>query len=166
MPDIKKVLASEICRLARKEAKAALKPLQAQITTLRKTIAAQNAKIKALEKRIPATVPKPKTESQPATDRQVRITAESIGKLRRKLGLTQVQLATLLGVSNFSVSHWELGKTSPRDAFKCKIAALRDMGKRELKRLLKEKGITPAEPAGAKTSAAAPSSPQESHKTA
>ena len=87
--------------------------------------------------------PKPKTELQPATDRQVRITAESIAKLRRKLGLTQMQLAALLEVSNFSVSHWELGKTAPREAYKCKIAALRDMGKRELKCLLKEKNITP-----------------------
>ncbi|MFA6716682.1 MAG: helix-turn-helix domain-containing protein [Victivallaceae bacterium] len=156
MPDIKKVLASEICRLARKEAKAALKPLQAQVSALRKTIAAQNAKIRTLEKRIPAAAPKPKTESQPATDRKVRITAESIVKLRRKLGLTQAQLATLLGVSNFSVSHWELGKTLPRDAFKGKIATLRDMGKRELKLLLKEKDITPAEPARAKTSVQSP----------
>ena len=167
MPDIKKVLASEICRFARKEAKAALKPLQAQVSALRKTIAAQNAKIKALEKRIPAAVvPKPKTESQRATDRQVRITAESIAKLRRKLGLTQMQLAALLEVSNFTISHWELGKTSPREAYKCKIAALRDMGKRDLKRLLKEKDITPDEPMEVKTSAAAPPSPQESHKTA
>ncbi len=108
-----------------------------------------------MEKRIPAAVaPKLKTESLPATNRKVRISTESIIKLRRKLGLTQAQLATLLGVSNFSVSHWELGKTSPRDAFKGKIAALRDMGKRELKRLLKEKGISPVvKPAGVKTSA-------------
>jgi len=157
MPDIKKVLASEISRLARKEAKAALKPLQAQVSTLRKTVAAQNARIRALEKRIPAAVaPKPKSESLPVTNRKVRITTESIVKLRRKLGLTQAQLAALLGVSNFSVSHWELGKTSPRDAFKCKIAALRDMGKRELKCLLKGKNIIPAEPAGAKTSVQSP----------
>jgi len=154
MPDIKKVLASEIRRLARKEAKAALKPLQTQVSTLRKTIAAQNAKIRALEKRIPAAVaPKPKAESLPIVG-EVRITAESIIKLRRKLGLTQMQLAVLLEVSNFSVSHWELGKTTPRDAFKRKIAALRDMGKRELKRLLKEKGINPVvKPAEVKTSA-------------
>lgn len=166
MPDIKKVLASEICRLARKEAKAALKPLQAQVSALRKTIVAQNKKIKALEKRIPAVAPKPKTESQPVASHQVRITAESIAKLCRKLGLTQMQLAALLEVSNFTISHWELGKTSPRDAFKGKIAALRDMGKRELKRLMKEKEITPAEPTAAKTSAVAPPSPRVSHKTA
>jgi DNA-binding transcriptional regulator YiaG len=143
MPDVKRVLADEIRRLARKEAKAALKPLQAQVSALRKTIAEQNAKIKALGKRIPAVAPKPKIKSLPVTDRKVRITAESIVKLRRKLGLTQMQLAVLMEVSNFSVSHWELGKTTPREDYKRKIAALRDMGKRELKCLLKEKGITP-----------------------
>ncbi|MDD5599617.1 MAG: helix-turn-helix domain-containing protein [Victivallaceae bacterium] len=160
MPDIKKVLASEISRLAKKEIKTALKPLQAQLSALRKTLAAQNAKIKALEKRIPAAVAsKPKTESQPATDRQVRITAESIAKLRRKLGLTQMQLAALLEVSNFSVSHWELGKTAPREDYKHKIAALRDMGKHELKRLLKAKGVTPTtEPTKVKPSSATPES--------
>lgn len=142
MPDIKSVLASEIRRLSRKEAKAALKPLQVQVSALRKTIAAQNAKIKVLEKRIPTAIaPKPKTESLPVTNRKVRITNESIIKLRRKLGLTQTQFATLLEVSNFSVSHWELGKTTPRDAFKQKIAALRNIGKRKLKHLLDEKGI-------------------------
>jgi hypothetical protein len=80
-----------------------------------------------------------------------------------------MQLAALLEVSNFSVSHWELGKTSPRDDYKRKLAALRDMGKRELKRLLKEKGITPVvKPAKVKTSSAvaAPSSPPESHRKA
>jgi len=63
MPDIKKVLNSEICRLARKEANAALKPLQTQVSTLRKTIAEQNTRIKVLEKRVPAAAPKPKTQN-------------------------------------------------------------------------------------------------------
>ena len=162
MPDIKRVLAHEICRLARKEVKAALKPLQMQVSGLRKTLAAQNTKIKALGKRIPTAVAsKPKTESQPVSDRQIRITSESIAKLRQKLGLTQMQLATLLEVSNFSVSHWELGKTTPRRAYKYKIAALRDMGKRDLKRLLKEKSITPViKLAEAKTSVQLPETSQ------
>ncbi|MDD5728223.1 MAG: helix-turn-helix domain-containing protein [Victivallales bacterium] len=143
MPDIKSVLASEIRRLARKEVKVVLKPLQMQISGLKKTIAAQNKKIKTLGKNIPAvTIPKPETQSPPAAARQIRISPESIARLRRKLGLTQTQLAVLLDSTNFSVSHWELGKTKPREIYKRKIAALRTMGKRELKRLLAEKGIT------------------------
>ncbi|MDD5699307.1 MAG: helix-turn-helix domain-containing protein [Victivallaceae bacterium] len=154
MPDIKSVLASEIRRLARKEVKAALPPLRAQLSALKKTIAAQHVKIKVLEKSAPAAImSKPETESRSVADRPVRITAESIVRLRRKLGLTQAQLGTLLGSSNFSVSHWEQGKSTPREACKRKIAGLRDLGKRELKRRLTEKGIIPTvEPAAAKTS--------------
>ncbi|MDD5697477.1 MAG: helix-turn-helix domain-containing protein [Victivallaceae bacterium] len=157
MSDLKSVLASEIRRLARKEVKAALLPLQAQVSALKKTVVLQNAKIKALGNRVPAqAIPEPETESASVADHPVRITAEGIVKLRRKLGLTQVQLATLLGASNFSVSHWELGKTKPREICKRKIAALRSLGKRELKRLLTEKGIaSTAEPVAAKTSPAA-----------
>jgi len=139
MPDIKNVFASEIRRLAKKEVKAALQPLQEQISKLRKTISEQNAKIKTLEKRVPTALPQKKEITPVADDKSVRMSPQWIIKLRQKLGLTQGQFAVLLDTSNFSVSHWELGKTTPRDVFKRKIAALRGIGKRELKRLLEAK---------------------------
>ena len=140
MPDIKNVFASEIRRLAKKGVKVALQPFQAQISKLRKTISEQNAKIKTLEKRVPTALPQKKEITPVAENKTVRMSPQWIIKLRQKLGLTQGQFAILLGTSNFSVSHWELGKTTPRDAFKRKIAALRGIGKRELKRLLEENG--------------------------
>jgi|GEM_PF-605257 len=143
MPDIKSVFASEIRRLAKKEVKTALQPLHALISTLRKTIAAQATKIKALEKRSPA-VPKPEKTILPISDKPVRISPVWIIKLRQKLGLSQSQFAALLDASNFSVSHWENGKAAPREAYKRKIAALRGLGKRELNKLLTEKGIVSA----------------------
>lgn len=159
MPDIKSILASEIRRLAKKEVKTALQPLQGQILALKKTISAQNAKIKALEKCRPAT-PKNKTEITPVTDKQVRLTPERIIKLRQKLGLTQGQFATLLDSNTFSVSHWENGKATPRDVFKRKIAALRGLGKRKLSKLLADKSAVstpaPATPAPAAPTKAKP----------
>jgi DNA-binding transcriptional regulator YiaG len=144
MQDIKSVLASEIRRLARKEVKAAFQPLREQISALKKSVSEQRAKIKTLEKRAPAA-PRRKNEIIPVSeDKAVRISPQWIIRLRQKLGLTQEQFALLLGTSNFSVSHWELGKTTPRDAFKRKIAALRGMGKRELKHLLEEKDAAAA----------------------
>ncbi len=41
------------------------------------------------------------------------MTGHEIADLRRKLGLTQVQLAQLLGVHPLTVSKWERGLMSP-----------------------------------------------------
>lgn len=141
MPDIKSILASEIRRLAKKEVKTSLQPLQGQILALKKTISAQGAKIKTLEK-CRSAAPKAKAEIVPVSDKPVRLSPERIIKLRQKLGLTQGQFATLLDSNTFSVSHWENGKATPREAFKRKIAALRGLGKRKLSKLLAEKSAT------------------------
>ena len=62
---------------------------------------------------------------------KVRIAGADIIKLRQKLGFLQNQLGALLGISNYTVGHGEIGKTIPSDGYKRKIAALRDMGKRD-----------------------------------
>lgn len=147
MPDLKQVLNDEIRRLARKELKIALPPLVDQITALKRQVAEQAKIIARLQSAASApyvestadTPAEPETDA-PAT-RNVRITPERIIKLRQKLGLTQGQLAKILNVSNFSVSHWELGKGAPRAASKQALARLRDMGKREFSRLLQESGV-------------------------
>ena len=43
---------------------------------------------------------------------------------RRKMGLTQVEVAQQLGVTGAAVSMWESGKTLPRLSLLPKIAAL------------------------------------------
>ena len=65
----------------------------------------------------------------------------SIKQWREKLGLKRAQYAKLLDVSPLSVTHWESGSTVPRETQKRRIAELRDLGKRELKKLCMEKGI-------------------------
>jgi len=144
MPDLKNAFTCEIRRLAKKEVKAALQAFHGQVSAQRKTLVELKARVNALEKRIP-TAPKPAKDIIPVSGKTVRMSPQWIIKIRQKLGLTQGQLAVLLGSNNFSVSHWELGKTTPRDAFKRKIAALRGIGKRELKQLLEEKGFVAVE---------------------
>ena len=61
----------------------------------------------------------------------IRFSAERFAALRAKLGLTQAELATLLGVSYLSVHKWEGGKAQPRAVQLQKIAAVMKMGKRE-----------------------------------
>ena len=48
--------------------------------------------------------------------------AEAIGKLRKKMLLTQAEFANLLGVSFGTVNRWESGKYEPTMKVKRKLA--------------------------------------------
>ena len=146
MPNIQQLLADEIRRLARKEAKLMLEPLQAKMIEMRKTIAELRRLVKVQVKNVPAPVGE---NAAAPKERKVRVSGERIAKLRAKLKLTQSEFAELVGVNRISVSHWELGKNTPGEAQKRKIAAVRDLGKRELKKMLEEKkNVSTPEPAG------------------
>lgn len=143
MPNLQQLLCEEIRRLTRKEIKNELGELRKQLVLMRKIIVEQNRRIKMLEKMIPV----PTKSEQPAPEvsaeaKSVRITAKQIRALREKLGLSQGKFAVLLGVNFNSVRYWESGKVEPREAQKRKIAAIRDMGKRELAKLMAEKNIS------------------------
>jgi transcriptional regulator with XRE-family HTH domain len=43
---------------------------------------------------------------------------------RKSLGLSQIQLATVLGCSNITVSNWECGKTFPKGKLLVKVMVL------------------------------------------
>lgn len=145
MSDIRKVMNEEIRRLARKEIKAAMAPLLAAGSVQKKRIAELEKRIKVLE----AAKPAPKAEqpaiivpaAQDGKEKQIRLTSARIRKVRTKLAISQEQFAKLLGVNTQSVNFWENGKTSPRLILKKQIAAIRDMGKREIAKILAEKGI-------------------------
>jgi DNA-binding transcriptional regulator YiaG len=139
MPNVTQILNEEVRRLAKKEIKLALDPLQKQLSALKKTASEQAARIKAMEKSCTvSTVSTAKEEptEKPVKERAIRLTNEKIAKLRAKLNLTQAQFAALVGVNVITISMWETGKTSPRDVQKRKIAALRGIGKRELEKLI------------------------------
>lgn len=138
MPSIQQTLSEEIRRLARKEIKIAFEPIKAQIVHLKKRINELKKHIGGTEKGAPMSDAEeqfPEIESS----KKVRVTPKRIKRLREKLGLSQAQFATLLEVSPFSVCHWELGKTVPRDAQKRRIVAIHKLGKRQLKKILEEK---------------------------
>jgi len=149
--DIKQVLNDEIRRLARKEIKAVVTPLLENVSALKKQVAEQKRQIAALEKRCAA--PAPEAAAAPAVadkdEKQLRLNAAGILRLRTKLGLTQGEFAKVLGVAMHTVSVWEQGSRTPRRAHKARICALRGIGKRELKKMLEQKQteVKPA-PAG------------------
>ena len=62
----------------------------------------------------------------------LRFRADGFASLRKKFGLSAVQMAQLLGVSNQSVYHWVAGKSKPRAAQRQAIAAVRKLGKKQV----------------------------------
>ena len=145
--DIKQVFNDEIRRLARKEIKATLTPLFETVSALKKQVAEQKRQIAALEKRCAAAGPEPAAAPAPAAakdKRQIRLNAAGILRLRNKLGLTQGEFAKLVGVAMYTVSVWEQGRRVPHHSHKVRICALRNLGKRELKAMLKQPDAAPA----------------------
>ena len=79
------------------------------------------------------------SEVDAAAVAKLRISADAIRKIREKRGLTQLQMARLLDVNQFTISNWEQGKNKPRRSQKECLAALRKMGKREFLALAQSK---------------------------
>lgn len=142
MPDFKQTFQDEVRRLARKE----LKAFEARINEQKKTISALTKRINELEKKqaaAPSAV-KPASESvqapAPAADgRKARFSPKSLVKFRKKYSLSQKALAVLLGVTPFTVSHWEIGKNRPRTNQIEAFSALAKLGKRKVLALVAEK---------------------------
>ena len=148
MADIKNVLYEEIRRLARKEVKLAVAPLQAKIVELRQTISALSKKVKCAPSAPSAEVSKDSDENTDGKkSKSFRFKAAAIKKLRAKFDMSQAEFAKLVGVSTLTVSCWELGKTSPRPGAKERLAQLRSMGKREIAKMNKQTPKAPEEPA-------------------
>ena len=144
MSDIKKILSDEMRRLARKEIKAEVEPLVKKILELRKTVSALSKELKASKvaavKRVPVATPD-MPDVQIKRVSKTKLDASAIRRIRERLGVSQMVFGKLIGASLLSVSHWELGNSVPRAIFKERILSLKNVGKRELKKLLSEKNI-------------------------
>ena len=144
MPDFKQTFQDEVRRLARKE----LKAFEAKINEQKKTISALTKRVNELEKKAAApAAAKPASESvqaaAPAAEgRKARFSPKSLVKFRKKYSLSQKALAVLLGVTPFTVSHWEIGKNRPRANQIESFSALAKLGKRKVLALVAEKAPT------------------------
>ena len=135
MPDIKTVLSEEIRRLAKKEIKLAIVPLQKLAAEQRRTISELKKRIAVLERQV-APAEKVAAAADIAAgveEKKLRLNAAGIIRIRTKLKLTQSDFAKFLNVSTHTVSMWELDKSAPRKDARAAICALRKLGKRELK---------------------------------
>ena len=137
MPNIASALKEEIVRLARKELRSETEKLKKASTVYRSEIAALKRRVAAVEKQLSHVENKCsrklKLEVTGDDASAVRFSAKGLAKHRERLGLSAADMGTLLGVSAQTIYHWEAGKTKPRQSQLAAIAAVRKMGKKEVK---------------------------------
>lgn len=131
---------AEVVRMARKELKPELQGLRKALTHHRSEIVALKREVKALtslvktaRRQVKAVDPS-KTSTEAKTVRRPRQTgfeSQALLDKRTSLGLTQKDMAVLLGASSLSVSRWESGQVQPRAAQLERIAVVLAMGKRK-----------------------------------
>ena len=148
MPNLGAILKDEIRRLARREIRAAITSLKGDNAALKKAVARLKRQTKVLErdsrllmaaeKRLREKTTKSRAGSEELE--KFRISGKGVRSLRKKLGLSQRELAVLLGVSGHSVFLWEqkAGSLGLREDSKVALLGLRGIGAREAQRRLAE----------------------------
>lgn len=138
MSTLEQTLKAEIARIARREVKRAIAPLQGAMRKQRQQIVAMKRAMLARAAQGHTTglgVPRVTDEEM----KKARFSGRLVQKLRRRLGLSRKQLAQLAGVSQFSVIGWERGDFRPRGANRQALIALRKISARVAKKMLAEK---------------------------
>lgn len=137
MPNIASVLKEEIARLVRRQFRSETETLKKASSRYRSDIAALKRRIEALEKqisRLEKMVPKnvaPTADKKSET--KLRFKPQGVRAQRTRLGLSAPKMGALMGVSAQTIYNWEAGTTRPRAEQLAVIAAVRKMGKREVK---------------------------------
>ena len=150
MGKIETVVKSEIARLAKKEIRAACGPLARDVRKLKRTVSHLNRTVASLEraarewtKQIRAQ--KAELKAPEKVVEAARLSPGLIRSLRKRLGLSQGQLAAVVGVSPASTGFWEQGKTRPTGPNRAALVALRKLGKRDVRRILELKATAKPE---------------------
>lgn len=143
MGKLETALRAEITRLSRREARNLTAKHAEELKKLRWRVIALERELKALKsarteeqikRKMKNAAQTVASEETPAA----RLSPQLIRSLRRRLNISQADLARLIGVSTVAVGTWESGRSKPRPEAKAKVVALRSLGRREVKRLLAE----------------------------
>ena len=144
MGKMEQTLKSEITRLAKKQVRATCLPLARDVRRLKRTVSALCKTVAVLarlgtEMQAQQVAERAKMAAAPEEVKASRISPLLIKKLRARLGITQSELATLVGVSTSAVGSWEYGKAKPEGRNREGLVALRKLGKREVRGILAAK---------------------------
>ncbi len=144
MGKLEATIKSEIERLSKRELRKVSVPLKRNVRSLKiavsqirkavlrfeRFVTHQQKELAKREIRLEATLEEVKKS---------RFSPRLVKTLRKKLGITQKELAIFVGVSIGAVQQWEIGKFIPKPAKKAALAALRKLGRSEVIKLLEEK---------------------------
>jgi DNA-binding transcriptional regulator YiaG len=152
MGKLEQTIKLEIVRLAKKQVRATCVPLARHVRRLKRTVKALSATVSVLAKlgaelQAERAAAQARLEAPPEEVKTARISALLIKKLRRRLGISQGELAVLVGVSAGAVGFWEQGKARPRGRNKEALVATRKLGRREVRKLLAAKKASKKPPA-------------------
>lgn len=139
MPNLAQTLKQEISRVARKEVREDIAALRKAVTAHRSEIASLKRAVKelgtqlrlaqkAVRRALPAVVEQNDT-GRPG--RKPSFNAERLKAKRQALGMSQAQMAQLLGISSLSLWKWESGQVTPRPSMLERYFVAMKMGKRE-----------------------------------
>ena len=145
MGKLESTIKSEIQRLAKREVRSTFLPLRREVRGLRLRLSTLSRGITSLNrmtKELRLEETKPKLEATPEEVKASRLTPDRIRGLRKKLGISMRELATLTGFSLSAILSWEKGKFKPGGEKKAALVALRKLRKREVRKLLAEKAET------------------------
>ena len=142
MGKLESMIRDEILRLARREMRKSFVPLRRDFRSVKGIVSQLRKSVLNLERF------KSQEQKQMAQNAVPEVTLEEVKKarfsprliqsLRKKLKITQKELALLAGVSIGAVHQWEGGKSQPRAEKKAKFVALRKLSRRDAKKLLEE----------------------------
>jgi DNA-binding transcriptional regulator YiaG len=144
MGKLEVTIKSEIVRLAKREMHKTLVPLGRDVrllkhvvSQLRKTVLALDRFAAQQQKELKKI--KMPLEATPEEIKKSRFSPRLVRSLRKKLGISQKELAILSGVTVGAAHLWEKGKFKPKDEKKAVMVALRKLGRLDVRRLLEGK---------------------------
>src|SRR6266849_5755079 len=130
-----------IARGARKQVRHGVLPLRREVLRLRRKVREAQPWLTRLrqsaagwERMMNAAPPVPTVSEDQA--KAARLSPRLVQSLRKRLGLSQMALARLVGVSAPAVAHWEAGNATPRGQNRVALVGLRKVGRREVKEML------------------------------
>ena len=144
MGKLEVTIKSEIVRLAKREMRKTSVPLGRDVRLLKSTVSQLRKSVLSLE-RFTAHQQKElskreiRLEAPPEEIKNARFSPGLIQSLRKRLGITQKELAILAGVTVGAAHLWETGKFLPSGEKRGAIVALRKLRRREVRELLDQK---------------------------
>ena len=144
MGKLEGTIKDEIIRLAKREMRMKFVPLRRDVRSLKITASQLRKSVLSLQRVVSQQErqrgPKPVPEVTPEDMKKARFSPRLIKTLRKHLGVSQREMATLAGVTAGAVFQWEKGKFVPKDDKKKVLLGLRKLGRQNARKLLTEKG--------------------------